>query len=389
MEKRKSRLVVFLIVFVDLLGFGIMIPMLPFYARSFGASAFEVGLLMFSYSAVQVFMAPVWGYLSDIYGRRPILLLTIFGQSFAFLIAGLAPTYFVLLASRSLAGIFAGNISTASAFMADLTPPEERAKGMGLIGAAFGLGFVFGPAIGGLLIPIGYEWPSLVAAMISFLNFLWAFWVLEEASRAREEREKNRRKFSLKDVSLIFHRPTILVPILLFFLLTFSFTQVEICLGLFVFDRFYFSERQAGLLLGGVGFIMALVQGLGIGPLVRRWGESRLIFIGEILLAISVFVLGLSGRESFLYLALLGMAVGYSITNPCLNAVASKASSSSEQGRVLGLYQSFGGLARVLGPLLAGWAYDQGRSIPFFISAGVVGFSAFFWVWHIKKHPNV
>src|SRR3989338_6815434 len=160
---KKARLILFLIVFIDLLGFGIMIPMLPFYSLSFGANATQIGALMFVYSFMQIFVAPVWGNLSDRFGRRPILLITILGQAVALLWGGFATSYFILLLTRVFAGVFAANISTASAYMADITKPEERAKGMGLIGAAFGLGFVFGPAIGGLLISYGYEWPSLLA----------------------------------------------------------------------------------------------------------------------------------------------------------------------------------------------------------------------------------
>src|SRR5205085_1739363 len=146
------------------LGFGVMIPMLPFFARHFGADALQIGWLMFVYSFMQMFVAPVWGQLSDRFGRRPILLITIAGQALAFLWAGLSPNYSSLLLSRVFAGLFSANISTASAYMADITSPEDRAKGMGLIGAAYGLGFIFGPAIGGLLIPHGYQWPSYFAA---------------------------------------------------------------------------------------------------------------------------------------------------------------------------------------------------------------------------------
>jgi MFS family permease len=361
---------------VDLLGFGIMIPMLPFYARAMGASAFEVGLLMFSYSALQVFSAPVWGRLSDQMGRKKILLFTIGGQAVAFFLAGVSSSFFLLLLSRSLAGLFAGNISTASAAMADLTSPEERAKGMGLIGAAFGLGFVFGPALGGILIDYGVEWPSFAAAFICFLNLIYVAIVFREPLRDERSRAHNRRRFSFQELIHILKEPRFFFPIFLFAILTFAFTQVEICFGLFVVDRFQMSERQAGLLLAAVGLMMALVQGGIIGPLVKTFGEKNLVIAGELILGVSVFAMGFSETPSFLIVCLSGMALGYSLVNPCLNAITSKAAGTQNQGAVLGIYQSAGGLARVVGPLVAGYAYDQGVSLPFIIAGASLWISA-------------
>ena len=345
-----------------------MIPMLPFYARSLGATAFEVGLLMFSYSALQVFSAPVWGKFSDQIGRKKILLITIGGQAAAFLLAGVSSSFVLLLLSRSLAGLFAGNISTASAAMADLTSPEERAKGMGLIGAAFGLGFVFGPALGGLLIAYGVEWPSFAAAIICLFNLVYVALVFHEPIKDESSRAKNRRRFSFNDLIQNLRSPRIFFPIFLFAALTFAFTQVEICFGLFVVDQFEMSERQAGLLLAAVGLMMAFVQGGIIGPLVKIFGEKTLVVTGELILGASVFALGFASTQAFLILCLSGMALGYSITNPCLNAMTSKAAGPQDQGAVLGIYQSAGGLARVVGPLIAGYAYDRALFLPFVIA---------------------
>src|SRR5438477_1134446 len=191
--KRSPLLVIFITIFIDLVGFGIVIPVLPFYAEGtkFGATPREVGLLFASYSFMQLIFAPVLGRLSDKYGRRPILLISLLGTSLGFLILGFATTLWMLFLGRIIDGISGGNISTAQAYIADITSKEDRAKGMGLIGAAFGLGFIFGPAIGGLLISYGFQWPSLFAAGLSLVNLIWAFFVLKEPIRNMIERSQN------------------------------------------------------------------------------------------------------------------------------------------------------------------------------------------------------
>jgi len=354
---KNSKLIIFLVVFIDLLGFGVMIPMLPFYARFFGADALQIGWLMFVYSFMQMFVAPVWGQLSDRYGRRPILLLTILGQSAAFFWAGFSHSYTSLLLSRVLAGIFAANISTASAYMADITSREERAKGMGLIGAAYGLGFIFGPAIGGLLISKGYQWPSLFAGILSAVNFSWAFFALREPAVTRTDRAANRRKFDWILFKQIFSIKGILIPILIFFLLTFAFVQLEITFGLFVVDRFRLTERDAGILLAGMGLVMALIQGGLIGRLVKKYGEFAMVELGVPFIMFGLLGLIFSPSLLWLILSLCLMALGYSLTNPCLSALTSKAAPQEKQGGVLGLYQSSGSAARILAPPIAGELY--------------------------------
>ncbi len=365
MKKKSTKLVIFLIVFVDLLGFGIMIPMLPFFARHLNATATEAGALMFVYSLMQFLVSPVWGGLSDRWGRRPILLITILGQSLAFLWAGYSDTYFSLLLSRVFAGIFAANISTASAYMADITKPEERAKGMGLIGAAFGLGFVFGPAIGGILVKHGFEWPSLVAAGITFANFILASLILKEPVTDRNLREENRRRFFLSELKAFLSQPKFFVPIGLFFLLTMAFVQLEIPFGFFVLDRFHFSESEAGYLLAFLGIVMALVQGGLIGRLTKKFAEVRLVLTGIIFIVLGLSTLIFSYSLGVLCVALILLAFGYSLTNPCLAALLSKAAPANKQGSVLGIYQSGASLARIFAPLFAGYLYDQRQELPF------------------------
>lgn len=385
-----SRLVIFIVVFVDLLGFGVMIPMLPFFARTFGASAFDVGLLMFVYSFMQIFAAPLWGQLSDRIGRRPVLLITILGQALAFLWAGMSPTFMSLLLSRVAAGLFAGNISTASAYMADITPPQDRAKGMGLIGAAFGLGFIFGPAVGGVLIPYGAYWPSIVAAGISIFNFILAFFILREPPIEPHLRELNRRRFTWTLFKKSVADGRLLYPMLAFFLATFAFVQLEITFGLFVLDRFKFDESDAGFLLAFLGITMAVVQGGLMGPLTRKFSEGRLISVGALLACLGLIGIVTAGSFGPLLAALIFVACGYSLMNPCLSALTSKASAPGQQGAMLGLYQSVGGMARILAPLGAGILYDRKEILPFLSAAGIIALLLAIWlIWGLKATSSL
>jgi len=380
-----SKSLIFLVVFIDLLGFGIMIPMLPFYARSFGASATEVGFLMFVYSFMQIFIAPLWGRASDQYGRRPILLITIAGQCLAFAWAAFAGSYSILLLSRVFAGGFSANISTASAYMADISAPEDRAKAMGLVGAAFGLGFVFGPAIGGLLIPFGYQMPSAFAALLAFINLVGAFIFLAEPNSSEERRKANRRRFDWARFNEILADRKLFLPIFTFSLLTLAFVQLEVTFGLYVLDRFGLSERRAGLLLAFAGIVMAIVQGLIVGRASKFFGERRLITTGIILLCLGLFTMGLAPSPWVLVLALVVLAIGYSFSNPCLSALVSKSASASEQGSILGIYQSGGSVARVVGPILAGTLYDWNLRSPFWAGALITLTAVGIWIIFYRK----
>jgi DHA1 family tetracycline resistance protein-like MFS transporter len=349
-----------------------MIPMLPFFARSFGSSAFEVGLLMSAYSVMQILVAPIWGQISDRWGRRPVLLITILGQGLAFLWAGMAGSFFILLMSRFAAGLFGANISTASAYMADITSPADRAKGMGLIGAAFGLGFIFGPAIGGLLIPYGHEWPSLVAGMICLANFGLAIFLLPEPLSEQTLRAANRRRFDWNLFKRSLISKSLVIPMVAFFLVTFAFVQLEITFGLFVLDRFFFSEQDAGFLLAFLGVMMALVQGVLLGPLVKRFKEVSLVFWGSLFAAVGLAVVATSFVNLQLYLGLVMLAVGYSLMNPCLSSIVSKAAPAEKLGSTMGIYQSWSSMARVLAPLIAGGLYDRGQHWPYVMALGLV-----------------
>jgi DHA1 family tetracycline resistance protein-like MFS transporter len=369
--KKRPLFTIFLVVFFDLLSFGIVIPILPYYSKTFGASAFQLGWLMAAYSIAQFVCSPLWGSLSDRVGRRPVLLVTILLGASAMVATALAPTYGFLLAARFIAGAFAANISTANAYIADVTTEENRAKGMGVIGAGFGLGFIFGPAIGGLLAASGnFALPILCAAALGFLNFLFAFAVLEEPARNKAPASRSR----WTGLSDSFGKFRTGLPIGLFFLHTLAFTQLEVAFALFVLARFGYGPRGAGGFLAGMGVISAVLQGGLIGRLAKKYGEAGLLPVAFFLLMIGMAAAAFAGTPTLFALALLPVAAGMGIANPCLSSLTSKGAAVSKRGAVLGIYQSAGSLARIVGPPVAGFLFDGvGPQAPLLCSSGLVG----------------
>ncbi|WP_458187276.1 MFS transporter [Haladaptatus sp. NG-WS-4] len=376
---------VFAIVFVDLLGFGILIPIIPLYAEAFGANEFVVGLLIASYSITQFVFAPILGRLSDERGRRPILLLSLFGSVVAWTLFGLAGSLLVLFLARLLAGAMGGNIATAQAYIADVTPPEDRAKGLGLIGAAFGLGFVFGPALGGIFssdaavalgqsllpgfVPVTqFSLPSFAAAGISALNLVGAFFVLPETRTDRTTMEQKSRLARIFDA---LSDPALSGLVVSFFLFSLAFSAMESMFVLFTKQEFGYGPEMNGYVLAYVGVVIAIVQGGLVGRLTDRFGERLLALVGAVLELVTLALLPFSptlgnslptlGPFSGGLLALLGvltaLAVGNGLANVSLNTLVSKSASEDEQGGAFGLTQSAGSIARAIGPVAAGALY--------------------------------
>jgi multidrug resistance protein len=368
-NKRSPLLVIFFVVFLDLVAFGIVIPILPYYSKTFGATAFGLGWLMAIYSIAQFLFSPLWGSLSDRIGRRPVLLITILGGACSMVATALAGTFWLLFFARLLAGLFAANISTASAYIADVTPPSERAKGMGIIGAGFGLGFIFGPAIGGLLSVHGYELPILFAAGLGLANFLFALFTLTEP----EKTVQTQKKFSFNGLKSAFARGATAVPIGLFFLSTLAFTQLEVVFALFVLARFGFEARDAGWLLAGMGLVSAFFQGGLIGRLAKKYGEKNLLPLGFAFFALSMAGAALSPTVLAFTLFLFGIAIGSGLVNPSLSSLVSKGAPEDGRGGVMGIYQSAGSFARVVGPPVAGLMFDRlGIATPILVSSGIM-----------------
>lgn len=406
--KKPSVLIIFLTVFIDLIGFGIVLPLLPIYSKTFGASGWQIGVLMASYSVMQFLFSPVWGRLSDRIGRRPVLLVSTAGAAVSYVVFALGSglsgqiALGVLLVSRVFAGICGANITVAQAYIADITPPEERSKRMGLIGMAFGLGFILGPALSslslsGFTLPVfhlrfngfGPEGPGWVAAGFCAANFLFALLKLPESWRPSSEHVKSRPRLGQWLHTL--NQPKIGLLIGLFFLATFCFTCFETTLGLLVGENFHLdlqSRRDmkcVGYLFAYCGIIGAVVQGGFIGRAIKKMGEPLLISVSLLLVAVSMVLMpfvhgsepfawrrilhpdGLPWLELLFVLALL--SIGSSLTRPPVFGLISILTPQHEQGETIGVAQGAGSLARIVGPVFAATLFDRHPALPYLICA--------------------
>ncbi len=367
----------FLIVFVDLVGFGLVIPLLPFYALRFAASPQQVTVLLAIYSLMQLFTAPLWGRLSDRVGRRPVLMVSMAASVLAYLWIGSATALWMLYAARALAGACAGNIAAAQAYIADVTKPEDRARGMGLIGAAFGLGFIIGPALGGLLAgnnpaTADVETPAWVAAGLSFLALSGVALLLRE-SRPAGQRGGGPSRSRLAAILGVLGRPALSPLIVIFFLVILAFAGMESTFALWAVGQFGWGPRQVGYVFSYVGMLSAILQGGLIGRLTQLFGEERLLFCGLALIGAGLLTLPFARSLAVLAPAISALALGMGLTQPSLNSLISRRAGRDEQGEVLGVSQSVGSLSRVLGPAAAGFFFGEfGRNAAFFWGAVLV-----------------
>ena len=377
--RRRALVALFVTVLLDLLGFGMILPLLPFYGQDFGASELQIGLLFASFSAAQLVFAPILGRLSDRFGRRPLILGSIAASVVAYLGFAGAGSFAMLLLTRTASGAAAANLGIAQAYIADVTPPEGRAKGMGLIGAAFGLGFVLGPALGGLLGLVSHVAVPLGAAGLAALNLVIALvWLPESRSDASRERSRAGAWLDLAGLARLGRDRLMLGMMLVFFLVTFGFSQMEATLALFCQRRFGFGQVETSWLFVFVGVVMVAVQGGLVGRLAARFGERRLIHAGIGLMAAGLVALPEAstaaplGPIGILLVASGLLAVGNGLYNPSYLGLLSRVTAADNQGGTLGLSRSFGALARVLGPPAGTWIFAHlGVDWPFW-SAGAL-----------------
>lgn len=355
-EKRSPLLIIFLTIFIDIVGFGIVIPVLPLYAEGtrFQATHFQLGLLVGIYSLIQVICSPLFGKLSDRVGRKPVLLVSVLGTAIGFFVLGAANTLWMLFLGRIIDGASGGNIATAQACIADVTTPENRSKAMGLIGAAFGLGFVFGPAIGGVLGKYSLSLPFYFAGGLSLLNLAFIALRLPE-THGPEHRLKPHESAALSDVFAHDHAMLIVAIIVSYFLCTVGFSMMTTLFALFNEKRFGYDSRHTGFILAYVGILGAFIQGGLLRRLLKKPVEKQLALAGSVVFAVGMFFLPLSHNLLTLLVASGIIAVGNSFVTPTLMGLVSRSADRRVQGRTLGVLQSAGSLARFCGPLLATW----------------------------------
>jgi len=391
-------LAVFLSIFLDLVGFGIILPLLPFYAEHYGATAFMVTWLATGFSVFQLIFSAIWGRISDRFGRRPVFLLCLAVSAGAYLWTGLAESFAVLILARCVSGIASGKISVAQAIIADITTPENRAKGMGMVGAAFGLGFTLGPAIGGLLVgndPLNpdFQTPMFVASGLSVIGLILAFFTVKESLSDEDKlTARSQTKRPMKEqLQAIFSVPVIAWFIGSFFIVSFVFSQVETLFPLWTERNYGWTAKDLGYCFAYIGVILVIVQGRLIGPFTNWVGEQKALLVGLALLTAGLFMVASAAFHFSIFLvAITLLSLGIAILNPTQSALISLTASKSQQGSTLGLAATFSGLGRVFGPLWGGAFFDfVDYDLPLIIG-GVITLVFLCLIYRaLSAHPSV
>jgi len=414
MHRKPSLLVIFLTVFIDLIGFGIVVPLVPIFSRHYGASGWMIGAIIASFSAMQFVFSPIWGRLSDRHGRRPILLISTAGAAVSYVIFALASGMenhttglVVMLVSRLFAGACGGNITVAQAYIADISKPEERSKRMGLIGMAFGLGFIFGPALSGIALKFfGPTAPGWTAAGLCALNFILAFAILVESWKPDANPVARRPRLAQWTHTLA--QPKIGMLIVIFFIATFAFSCFESTLPLLVSDDFNLGIAADATkpvstvisLFVFCGLLAAFIQGGAIGKLVKKFGEPKLICASLVMTGASLVLLPLiRGDGPLQWSAVLRLAdkpwiemlavlvvlsVGSSLSRAPVFGLLSNLTPANEQGATIGVAQSAGSLARIFGPLFAGALYGHLPMLPYLVCGGIAVVTSLF-AWRLLR----
>ncbi|MFS4458534.1 MFS transporter [Bdellovibrio sp. HCB2-146] len=385
MTSNKSQLaVIFFTVFLYLVGFGVVIPIIPILSRDFGATALETGLLLSVYSLMQFLFSPFWGQLSDRWGRRPILLFCLVCEALSYVLFAWARSLEWLFIARALAGFFGASLSTASAYISDITPKHERSKGMALIGAAFGLGFVFGPALGGGLAVWGRHISSephfdtsfafYWVAGLCIANFLFGLKFLKESLNEKSESAAKKKRFSLLWHYL--NTKTVGSLLSVFFLASLAMSSMEATLILFMGEKFQWDVKQVSFGFAYIGVIIIFTQGFLVRRLLPKWGERKVLRLGLILFAIGLTGIALAPNIPMMALTMTLLSLGNGLTNPSTLGSISLLAEAKEQGAALGVTQSMASLGRIIGPAIGGFLYGHLAITAPFWASGLMALAA-------------
>jgi len=367
----RPLLIIFLTIFVNLVGFGIIIPLLPFYAETFGASPLVIGLLFAVFSLCQLAAAPALGDISDRYGRRPVLVFSLAGTVVSFVMLAMAHSIAMLFAARIVDGLSGGNISTARAYVADITAPKDRARAYGLIGAAFGLGFILGPALSGILAKVSYTAPIWAAAAVTLVATVMAFvWLPETVHRAHAG-TGNWNPFRFLPELLTRHIVSRVLAI--DFMYWFSFAVFQTTFALFAARRFGFDASRTGYFFAGFGVLGAIIQGGFIRPIVRRMGDKPVFMLGCACAAVGLVASALSHSVLTFTIALVPLAFGIGFGHPTVSSLVSLVASGEEQGRLQGAASAVESLGRTIGPVWGNASLQQyGEATPYISAAALL-----------------
>jgi DHA1 family tetracycline resistance protein-like MFS transporter len=375
----RPLLIIFLTIFVNLIGFGIIVPLLPFYAETFGASPIVIGLLFAVFSLCQLISAPALGDLSDRYGRRPVLVFSLAGTVVSFVMLALAHSVVMLFLARIVDGLSGGNISTARAYVADITEPKDRARAYGLIGAAFGLGFIMGPALSGMLARVSYTAPIWAAAALTLVATAMAWlWLPETVHRAQAGTGN-----PLSYLPELLRRPVMRRVLTIDFIYWFSFAIFQTTFSLFAARRFGFDASRTGYLFAGFGLLGAVIQGGFIRPIVRRAGDKSTFIAGIIFSCLGLVGAALAHSVGLFVLALVPLAIGMGFGHPTVSSLISRAGRGDEQGRVQGAASAVESLGRTLGPVWGSASLQRwGEATPFLTGAAFLAMTLFVVMGH-------
>ncbi len=381
---RKNLLILSFTLLVVMLGYSMAMPLLPFYIERFGVGGTELGWLMSTYSLMQLICAPIWGLLSDRFGRKPILAIGVLGYTIALFLFGLAQNFIMLFLARSLSGILSSaTMPTAMAYVGESTEKKEKSKGMGQLGAMVGLGVILGPLMGGILSTESLSLPFFIGSGLAFLALLLVIFLLPESRKTREQDEltltgaapggllKSSKPVRTRDIYLRTLFSPVGILLLLIFIMSFGLTNFQGMIGLYAVDKFAFDTRQVGSIWMVMGIVLIVGQGGLVGPLTKRLGDRNLIKIGLLGGAIGFVLVALAVDYITSLLALGFFILSLALIGPALNSTISNFA-EEHQGTVMGLNSACTSLGRVVGPLWGGYIYDLNINYPFFSGAAAL-----------------